>query len=121
MHVAEQSPYPINRQLGDTLQFYLIREKLRVMTSTNLAALIEQYAHALATGNNSNEAATKYGYSLALMATGEYTQARAILQPLLQQDNEQLNYQLALADIEIAVGRLPAALKIYADNQKIVS
>lgn len=111
--------YPLKRQLSDTLQFYLVREKLRVMTTTNLVELIKQYVHTLKVGNSVNEVATKYGYSLALTAAGEYTKARNVLRPLLQADNERLSYQLALADIEVAVGRLPAALRIYEEMQKL--
>lgn len=111
--------YSLKRQLSDTLQFYLVREKLRVLTTSDLAELTRQYLQALETGNSLNEQATKYGYSLALMAGGEYTKARSILGPLIQQDNERLSYQLAMADVEMLVGRLPAALAIYAENQRL--
>ena len=111
--------YPLKRQLSDTLQFYLMREKLRVMMTTDLAQLTQSYANTLKTGNSLSQIATRYGYSLALSAGGEYTQARKILQALIDQDDDRLSYQLALADIEIAVGRLSAALKIYQNNQKL--
>jgi len=111
--------YPVTRQLSDTLQFYLIREKLRVMASTDLAQLTKYYASALEVGNNSNQIATRYGYSLALSEVGNYTHARKILQSLIEQDDDRLSYQLALADLEIGVGRLSNALAIYDENQKL--
>ncbi len=111
--------YPLRRQLSDTLQFYLMREKLRVMTATNLTELTQYYANALTDGNNLNGLATRYGYSLALAAKGEYTKARKELQKLIDNDRDRLSYQLALADIEIAVGRYSAALKIYDDGQRL--
>ncbi|MBL1319997.1 MAG: M48 family metallopeptidase [Methylophaga sp.] len=111
--------YPLKRQLSDTLQFYLVREKLRVMAATNLTELTQYYANALKDGNNLNEAATRYGYSLALEAKGEHTRARKELQILIDNDRDRLSYQLALADIEIAVGRYSAALKIYHDSQRL--
>ena len=111
--------YPLKRQLSDTLQFYLIREKLRVMAATNLAELTEYYANSLKEGSTLNEAATRYGYSLALTARGAYTQARKELQVLIEDDRDRLSYQLALADIEMAVGRYSAALKIYHDYQRL--
>ncbi|PHS23316.1 MAG: peptidase M48 Ste24p [Methylophaga sp.] len=111
--------YPLKRQLSDTLQFYLIREKLRVMGATNLTELTQYYANSLKAGNNLNEAATRYGYSLALAAKGNHTKARKELQILIDEDGDRLSYQLALADIEIAVGRYSAALKIYHDNQRL--
>ena len=111
--------YPLKRQLSDTLQFYLMREKLRVMAATNFTELTQYYANALKEGSNLNTAATRYGYSLALAAKGEHTQARKELQKLIAQDGDRLSYQLALADIEIDVGRYSAALKIYHDNQRL--
>ncbi|MFW5451763.1 MAG: M48 family metalloprotease [Methylophagaceae bacterium] len=111
--------YPLQRLLGDSLQFYLMREKLRVMTTTNLVELTNYYENALQVGNGLSEEATRYGYSLALSAGGSYTSARKQLQYLIDRDNDRLSYQIALADIEIAVGRLSTALKIYQLNQKL--
>ncbi|MBL4637796.1 MAG: M48 family metallopeptidase [Proteobacteria bacterium] len=111
--------YPLQRQLSDTLQFYLMREKLRVMTTNNVRELVQQYEQALKTGNSRNSTATQYGYSLALSEMGEYTKAREALQALLEQDDDRLSYQLAMAEIEITVGRLPAALAIYEENQRL--
>lgn len=111
--------YPVERQLSDTLQFYLIREKLRVMGSTDLAQLIQYYASSLESGNNVNQTATRYGYSLALSSIGNYSQARAVLQPLIDQDEDRLSYQLALADLEIGLGQMSIALAIYQENQKL--
>jgi len=111
--------YPLIPQVVDTLQFYLMREKLRVMAATSLTQLNQYYANAVKTGNSLNATATQYGYSLALTAVGNYAQARKILTKLIEQDDDRLSYQLALADIEISVGRLSTALEIYQDNQKL--
>jgi len=111
--------YPLKRQLADTLQFYLIREKLRVMASTDSNKLVQYYTDTLKKGSSLNETATRYGYSLALAEVGSYTQARQVLQGLIDKDEDRLNYQLALAKIEISVGRLSTALEIYQYAQKI--
>lgn len=111
--------YPYKKQLSDDLQFYLVREKLRVMTTSNLAELTRHYAHALETGTSRNEQATRYGYSLALLAAGNNTKARTELQQLIEQDKDRLSYQLAMADVEMAVGRVSAAMNIYDDNQRL--
>ena len=111
--------YPLKRQLSDTLQFYLMREKLRVITAENLTELIRYYANVLKTGNSLNEVATRYGYSLALMTQGNYTQARKELQSLINKDEDRLSYKIALAKIEIAVGRYQAALNIYHASQRL--
>lgn len=111
--------YTKKAQLSDKLQFYLMREKLRVMMSDNLAELIRHYQDRLQQSDDSNKDPLRYGYSLALLATGEITQARTALQPLLDKDVDRLSYQLALADIEIAVGRMTAALSIYEEAQTL--
>jgi len=111
--------YPLVPQVSDTLQFYLMREKLRVMATINLTQLTQYYANAVKTGNSLNMTATQYGYSLALAAVGDYVQSRKIITKLIEQDDDRLSYQLALADIEIAVGRLSIALEIYQENQKL--
>ncbi|MDC9725460.1 MAG: M48 family metalloprotease [Gammaproteobacteria bacterium] len=111
--------YPLVRQMGDTLQFYLMREKLKVMAATNLTQLTQEYENAVKTGNSLNKTATLYGYSLALSAVGNHAHARRILADLIKHDDDRLSYQLALAEIEIAVGRLSTALAIYQENQKL--
>jgi predicted Zn-dependent protease len=111
--------YKLKPHLSDQLQFYLMREKLRVLTSTNLSELIQQYAQMLKTGNTQNVSAARYGYSLALLAAGSATAAREQLQPLIDADPDRLSYQLALADIEMDVGRVKAALRIYDESQKL--
>jgi len=111
--------YPLIPQASDVLQFYLMREKLRVMGTTNLTQLTQYYANAVKIGNSLNVTATQYGYSLALAAVGNYAHSRKIITKLIEQDDDRLSYQLALADIEIAVGRLSTALDIYQENQKL--
>ncbi|NOQ94265.1 MAG: M48 family metalloprotease [Methylophaga sp.] len=111
--------YPLVRQVSDTLQFYLMREKLKVMGATNLTHLTQEYENAIKTGNSLNKTATLYGYSLALSAVGNYAHARQVLAELIKNDDDRLSYQLALAEIEIAVGQLSTALAIYQENQKL--
>jgi len=111
--------YPLTEQRIDTLQFFLMREKLRVMAATNLTELKQHYLTVIAAGNNRNDVATRYGYSLALLAMGDYSKARAEMDALIAEDGERLSYQLASADIEMAQGRLTEALKIYQKNQRL--
>ena len=111
--------YPVVRQVSDTLQYYLIREKLRVLSSRNAKELVQFYQHNLDSGSEISKIAARYGYSLALIADRKYTQARSAIQPLIDQDVDRLSYQLVLAEIEMDVGRLSAALQIYEDNQKL--
>ena len=111
--------YRVRPQLGDHKQFYLIKEKLRVMLTEDTADLLQYYEAVLSKDNTENMDAVKYGYALALLKTGQHTRAREQLQPLLDKEHDRLAYQLALADIELAVGQVNTALAIYDDNQRL--
>lgn len=111
--------YQTRPQLSDDKQFYLIKEKLRVMMAEDPADLLQHYESAMSREDNSNKDAVRYGYALALLKGGQHTLARKALQPLLDKERERLAYQLALADIELAVGRVETAMKIYEDNQRL--
>jgi predicted Zn-dependent protease len=111
--------YQVVRQLGDHKQFYLIKEKLRVMMTEKPADLLDHYKSIMSRDDDTNKDAVRYGYALALLKNGQHTLAREALQPLLEKERDRLSYQLALADIELAVGRVESALEIYDDNQRL--
>jgi predicted Zn-dependent protease len=111
--------YPLKRQVSDTLQFYLIREKLRVLATRDANKLVRYYEGVLNTRSSLNETASRYGYSLALAEAGQFTEARKVIKGLIDSDTDRLSYQIALAKIEISVGQLSSALNIYQQSQKI--
>lgn len=111
--------YPVKKRLRSSLQYYLMREKLRVMTSASPIQLVRYYEEALASGKSKDDDAVQYGYSLALMAVGNYPQARKAIYKLIKKDKDRLSYQLVLADIEVAVGQLSRALLIYREYQRL--
>lgn len=113
---ANLEPRP---QIRDTKKFYLMREKVRVMTSANLRELIKTYEDKLNDNTAEDESVTRYGYALALLKNSNYTQARDQINDLIDLDDNQLSYHLVLADIEIALGRMDAALAIYNDFQRV--
>lgn len=106
-------------EIRNTEQYYLMREKLRVMSSVNMRELIKIYEDELKEGSAENPTATRYGYTLALLKNSNFTQARDEVNTLIASDDNQLSYHLALADIEIALGRMDAALAIYDDFQRV--
>ena len=113
---ANLEPRP---QIRDTKKFYLMREKVRVMTSANLRELIKTYEDKLKENTTEDQSVTRYGYALALLKNSNYTQARDEINDLIDLDDNQLSYHLVLADIEIALGRMDAALAIYNDFQRV--
>lgn len=106
-------------QMNEQLQFLLIREKLRILTSRDYSQLSQRYEAALETGSRDSKIASRYGYSLALSAMGQYSKAKSQLMQLIKQDAERLTYQLALADIEMADGNVATALEIYRAAQRL--
>lgn len=116
---ARAGKFTVTNQLSDRLQFYLMREKLKVMSVENLPELMEAYRFALTNGNTVSDIATRYGYSRALLVSGEVTQARKVLMPLIEKDPDRLSYQLLLAEIEMAIGHYAQALAIFAEFQRL--
>lgn len=113
---ANYEPRP---QVRDTEQFYLMREKLRVMAASNIREVLKTYEDKLKDSQGEDQAVARYGYALALLKNGNLTQAREQITTLIVQDDNRLSYHLALADIEIASGRMDAALGIYSDFQRV--
>lgn len=113
--------YPLQRQLSDDLQFYLMREKLRVMTASNFSRLQRQYLASLETGNHLNRTAARYGHSIVLKAMGQYSQAKRIATELIAEDEDRLSFQLLLADIEMTRGNVEKALAVYETNHQLYS
>lgn len=116
---ARAENYPQRPQKRDAKQFYLMREKLRVMTADDLDELVSHYQDKLDGADQDTADVSRYGYALALMKMNNHTAARQALMPLVKKDEDRLTYQLALADIEMAVGNTNAALAIYADYQRL--
>lgn len=111
--------YDVTTRLSDHEQFYLIKEKLRVMAAQNPNDIVTYYESQLKRDDIEHPEAMRYGYVLALLKDRQYTSARTQLKMLIDEEPDRLSYQLALADIEMAVGRTQAALDIYEDNQRL--
>ncbi len=60
-------------------------------------------------GSNANH----YGYALALTGVGKYEKARKELMPLIEKDNNNSSYLLALAEIEVAARSYKESFKVY--------
>ncbi|MDT8404273.1 M48 family metalloprotease [Sulfuriflexus sp.] len=111
---AESYPY---RQYTDSLEYHLIREKLR--PATGQPHNVAYYEKLLATGQYNNEIATRYGYALALSKAGRLEQAEAELDKLLKQHPEQANFLLARARLMIEAGKNQAGLQAFQQALKV--
>ncbi len=110
---AEQYP-----EMSETLNpnYPLIREKVRIRQYANPRRSIEHYEAALREIAEDRQEAARYGYALALAAAGRTDEAREQLMPLVEHEPERIPFQIALAEIETAAGRLDRALEIYRHN-----
>ncbi len=102
------------KPLPDNEQFYLIKEKLRVLTSDNSKALLEKYRTELKQGSYTHAFAHHYGYALALLASREPAQARREIRSLIERYGQRIAYTLVLAESELALGNTESGLAIYA-------
>lgn len=107
---ALATPQP---QVRNHFQFYLMRAKLQVLVSDNHEQTAHQFGQALKTGHYLNKTAARYGYALALIESGDPSEARQQILQLLKKDSECLAYRLALAQVETTTGHFETAFKIY--------
>ena len=84
-----------------SLEFALMRERLRVVTSRDLPGLVRYYQDSRRTHTGDPRAQT-YGLALAQARIGDYAPALTALNTLAAGDPQRLTYQLALAETERA-------------------
>jgi beta-barrel assembly-enhancing protease len=112
---AEQFAY---RQVPDTLDFQLVRAKLRASASTDTTDLVRAFANNIAEGKSANVEAERYGYALALLRARQYDNARTEARKLADRSPNNLYYRILQAEIEMAAGRSDAGLQLYANAYK---
>lgn len=93
-------------------EFFLMRERMRVLVSSDLPDLVRYYESHRDSGNIQPEALA-YGLALAQLRTGAYDKATEKLQTLAKADPDRLSYQLALAEVDRAAKRHGAAAERY--------
>ena len=91
--------------------FYLIKERLRVLTEEDSNELINYYSKQIELGNEG--VAEAYGLSLAHLAAQDPVGAFEVLAPFAESHVDSLPIQLALAQIEFTSGRALEAGQRY--------
>jgi predicted Zn-dependent protease len=97
------------------LQYELMRERVRVLSSSDPRSVLDYYTHNMA--NNAKFAAStsnRYGYALALVQLNQASKAVPILQKLADASPDDLTLALGLADAERHAGQRTQALQRYA-------
>ncbi len=108
---AQSTPY---RQVVDSLDFHLVRAKLRAQMGLPSEALA-YYETLLREKKYSNEAAARYGLIYALLRAKSFVAAQRELPALQRLKPVSPMIPGLLAELSVAMGDLPSAQAIYRD------
>jgi predicted Zn-dependent protease len=99
----------------DSLDFQLVRAKLRVLSYTDPKQVIADFQRYQ---DKSADAGIdrKYEYALLLAATGKTGQGLEILETLHRNDPDRIVYRLDIARFRAALGQYDKALQLYKDS-----
>ncbi|HAT8716760.1 TPA: M48 family metalloprotease [Legionella pneumophila] len=99
----------------DSLDYALFKELIRVSVASNNKQILDYYEHHCHKKNPAT--ACQYGYVLALLNNNNFQKASEKLNPLLLQDNSNLNFQIAMAQAELGLSQYQSALSRLAELQ----
>ena len=99
----------------DNLEYQLMRSRIRVDMEETPQMAAKVFKSELDKESDSPDA-SRYGWTLALIKSSQFDQARAALAPLLEKEPERISYQIMRADIEIAAERHKQALAILEEQ-----
>jgi len=106
------------KPLPEDPNYALMRARIRVLTSSNLAATLNYFRHkAKSESKPWYQQAAAYGAVLCLNRLDEGNQALALIKPLAAQHSNNVALQLALAESLLAAGKTKAGLTaLQQDN-----
>ncbi len=90
--------------------YFLMRARLRVVTSQDPGATLHDFKEALAKGSYLDKSAEEYGYALAMIANNDSAKALPVLRRLHKADPQGLTYVIGLARAETDAGHSARAL-----------
>ncbi|HEX5960126.1 MAG TPA: M48 family metalloprotease [Rhodanobacteraceae bacterium] len=97
------------------LQYELMRERVRVLSTSNPRAILDYYQHNMASSAGfAASTANRYGQALALVQLGQAAKAVPIMAKLVGEKPGNLSLALGLADAERHAGQRSMALQRYA-------
>jgi predicted Zn-dependent protease len=97
------------------LEYQLMRERIRVLSSTDPRGTLDYYRRSMAGSQKfAANVANRYGYALALVQLGDAGKAVPVLQSLVEARPHDLTLALGLADAERRAGQRDQALQRYA-------
>jgi predicted Zn-dependent protease len=97
------------------LQYELMRERVRVLSSSDPRSVLNYYTHNMTDNARfATSTSNRYGYALALVQLNQASKAVPILQKLADASPDDLTLALGLADAERHAGQRTRALQRYA-------
>jgi beta-barrel assembly-enhancing protease len=107
---SETYPY---KQYPDSLAYQLTKEKIRVLTSTNLAETQKYLQSKLNQGTTEQRVVVQYGLGLIALSSQKYADAENMLQILAKAYPNQPQYHTALARTALEARQYELALNRY--------
>ncbi|HET7932389.1 MAG TPA: M48 family metalloprotease [Rhodanobacteraceae bacterium] len=109
------NPLATSRSSPSELQYELMRERVRVLTSGNPRATAEYYTRNMTASRKfATATANRYGYALSLVQLGQASRAVPLMAELADAAPGNLTLALGLADAERHAGQRTQALQRYA-------
>jgi predicted Zn-dependent protease len=105
------------RKGHDSQSYALIRERVRVLTTTADIDLVDKYERKITAGNA--DLADRYGYALALTAHNRAEDAIKVLTPMVQQHETLTLLHIALAQAQLKAGHSKEALASFARSEEL--
>ncbi len=123
---AAQYP-PVTNVYQDSATYHLLKARVGILAEPDAQKAVDDSRTRLASGQYSNEPATKYGLALALGRVDHDDEARKILEGLLADDTDNSWYMSALGRLELDADNLKRArdiyvrgLQVYPDDQALL-
>ncbi|MCP5149659.1 MAG: M48 family metallopeptidase [Ectothiorhodospiraceae bacterium] len=113
---AEQFPY---RQHADSLGYALVKARLRVLTTRDPKEALAWFEDALQSERYRSLEATAYGWALALARLGRHTQAVEVLEKLVDDHPDRVQFRAALGDTLLRAGQDARAVTVYREAQSL--
>lgn len=107
------------RQYSSSQQYYLMRERLRVLTSDNIQELIGYYQTEPETETTQQRMVRQYGLGLALLQNFQLTAAETEFSQLVKNYPDKIIFKLALAETWMAQNKSQAALDLLKQNSEL--
>ncbi|MCK4609329.1 MAG: M48 family metallopeptidase, partial [Gammaproteobacteria bacterium] len=115
------------RKVTSSLDYYLMRARLRVATTKNNRDAVDYFKAQLQTKSYQNLAAAEYGYTVALTNDHKPQAAVQVINKLIAKAPNQVVYQMALAEAQLnkkqyhpAIKTLKHSLAFYPDYYPLI-